>query len=221
MKTVARTPASRAAQATACPWLPALAVTTPAARSASESVAIRLNAPRILNEPVRWRFSAFSHTGRPHSRATVSEEKTGVRRATPSRRRCASWISASVGAVSVAIPHPEYPLHDLTDRREGIELAPLDLAEQPAQLVVLGDGLLEARLGACARDREHLAGEVARAPLRERPGLLEMNAVGVDLAPELLDALAAHRLREDDRRVPVALGVERQDRANLAHHRLR
>ena len=53
MKIVAAIPASRAAQATAWPWLPALAATTPARRSPAESVAIVLYAPRILNEPVR------------------------------------------------------------------------------------------------------------------------------------------------------------------------
>ena len=103
MKTVARTPASRAASATAWPWFPALAVTTPAARSASVSVASGLNAPRILKEPVRWRFSAFSKTGRPPRRPRVSEEKTGVSRATPCSRSRASWISASVGPAAVAI----------------------------------------------------------------------------------------------------------------------
>ena len=72
MKIVAAIPASRAAHATACPWFPALAATTPAARSFSPSVEIVLNAPRILNEPVRWRFSAFSTTGRPDSRENVS-----------------------------------------------------------------------------------------------------------------------------------------------------
>ena len=34
---------------------------------------MRLYAPRILNEPVRWRFSAFSCTSRPTSRESVSE----------------------------------------------------------------------------------------------------------------------------------------------------
>jgi hypothetical protein len=72
-KIVARMPASRAAQATACAWLPALAATTPAARSTSSRVASLLTAPRILNEPVRWRFSAFNCTGRPASRESVSE----------------------------------------------------------------------------------------------------------------------------------------------------
>ena len=72
MKIVAEIPASRAAQATACPWFPALAATTPAARSFSPSVAIVLYAPRILKEPVRWRFSAFRTTWRPASREKVS-----------------------------------------------------------------------------------------------------------------------------------------------------
>ena len=72
MKIVAAIPASRAAQATAWPWFPALAATTPALRSFSPSVEIVLYAPRILNEPVRWRFSAFSRTWRPVSRENVS-----------------------------------------------------------------------------------------------------------------------------------------------------
>ena len=74
MKIVAVIPALRAAQATACPWLPALAVTTPAARSVSVSDAIVLTAPRILNDPVRCRFSALRYTGSPQSRASVSDE---------------------------------------------------------------------------------------------------------------------------------------------------
>ena len=74
MKTVAVIPASRAAHATAWPWLPALAATTPARRSSGVSEWIVLTAPRILNAPVRCRFSAFSCTVRPASRDSVSEE---------------------------------------------------------------------------------------------------------------------------------------------------
>ena len=73
MKTVAAIPASRAAHATAWPWLPALAATTPALRSSGVSEWIVLTAPRILNAPVRCRFSAFSWTVRPASRDSVSE----------------------------------------------------------------------------------------------------------------------------------------------------
>ena len=74
MKIVALIRASRAAHATAWPWLPALAATTPARRSSSASVAIVLYAPRILNEPVRWRFSALRKTWRPLRREKVSLE---------------------------------------------------------------------------------------------------------------------------------------------------
>ncbi len=73
MKMRASTPASRAAHATAWPWLPALAVTTPAACSSGVRSAILLTAPRILKAPVRWRFSAFRWTGRPVRRENVSE----------------------------------------------------------------------------------------------------------------------------------------------------
>ena len=73
MKIVAWAPSSRAAQATAWPWLPALAATTPAARSDSVMVASLFTAPRTLKEPVRCRFSAFSQVFRPIRRESVSE----------------------------------------------------------------------------------------------------------------------------------------------------
>ena len=69
MKIVAGTPSSRAAHATACPWLPG-ARRDDAGRALArrDSAAILLTAPRILNEPVRCRFSAFSARSRPASR---------------------------------------------------------------------------------------------------------------------------------------------------------
>jgi len=42
MQIVAGTPSSRAASATPCAWLPALAAITPRARSSSDSAEIRL-----------------------------------------------------------------------------------------------------------------------------------------------------------------------------------
>src|SRR5215204_6492042 len=140
MKIVAAMPASRAAHATACPWLPALAATAPAARSPAESVAIVLTAPRILNEPVRCRFSAFRWTGRPQRRVKVSDGKTGVIRTIRPRRPRAASMSASVGAV--AVRNPVHLLENLTHRGERIELARLHLVQQPAQLRLVGDGRL-------------------------------------------------------------------------------
>ena len=50
-------PRSRAAHATAAAWLPAETVTSPRARSASDSDRTLLSAPRGLNEPVFWKLS--------------------------------------------------------------------------------------------------------------------------------------------------------------------
>src|SRR5579859_962551 len=160
-KIVARIPASRAAQATACPWLPALAATTPAARSASPSVEILLYAPRILNEPVRWRFSAFSETSRSASRENVSDRNTGVTRATPSRRARAASMSRRPGAVPVA--NVEHLLEDLLYRGKRVELPPLHGIEHAPKLGIVADRPLEMQLRPRRRDREDLLRQVPPA----------------------------------------------------------
>ena len=102
MKIVAWIPSSRAAQATAWPWLPALAAITPAARSAGVSVASLLTAPRILNEPGALQVLGLQHAsaGRSRARATPSRRRASRARASPIRSRAAS-MSARVGAVFV------------------------------------------------------------------------------------------------------------------------
>ncbi len=83
MKTVARTPSNEAASATPWAWLPALAATTPAARSPSDSPAIRTYAPRSLKDPVRWRFSHLKSTGLPTREDRWRLPSRAVIRATP------------------------------------------------------------------------------------------------------------------------------------------
>ena len=56
---------------------------------------------------------------------------------------------------------------------ERIELAPLDAVEQPPQLGVVGDRILQMTARARRGDREHLGREVAAAALLERPVGLE------------------------------------------------
>ena len=58
--TVQGMPRSRAHQARPCAMLPADAVITPRARRAGSICAIAFAAPRILNEPIGWRFSSLS-----------------------------------------------------------------------------------------------------------------------------------------------------------------
>ena len=59
---------ARRVNATACAWLPAEATTTPG-HAPSPSAASFADAPRILNDPVRWRFSALRTTREPVSSA--------------------------------------------------------------------------------------------------------------------------------------------------------
>ena len=174
-----------------------------------------LTAPRILNDPVRCRFSALSsdlaagperqrlggvHGGQPRAVADplargldVSEGRAVV-------------IASVVGEV-------EHGLEDLMHGGERIELAPLDAVEQPPQLGVVGDGILQVTARARRRDREHLGREIAAAALVERPVGLEPGPVRFDRGPELVDALAAQRLGEHDRR----LRPRRRQREHLAH----
>src|SRR4051812_27248442 len=95
MMMVAEAPSSEAARATPCAWLPALAATTPCARSAADMRAIRTYAPRILNEPARCRFSHLRKTGPPAGADSTRQPSSGVRRTTPSRISRASWTSVS------------------------------------------------------------------------------------------------------------------------------
>ena len=97
MYTSAGTPAERAANATAWAWFPADGATTPAARSASVSERILLYAPRILNEPVFWRFSNFRKTSPAHWCENVSDRSVVVRWATPSSASAAALMSSMVG----------------------------------------------------------------------------------------------------------------------------
>src|SRR5262249_10925030 len=152
------------------------------------------------------RFSAFRTRPRPARREIVSEPYTGVTRACPPMRSRAASMSATVGAVFVA--NLEHLVEDLTDGRERVELAPLHLVQQPPQLGVARDRALEMVLCPRRGDREHLGREVAPAPLVEAAVGGEVVAVRLDLLPERLDALAAQRLGEDDRRPPVELRPE-------------
>ena len=57
---VAGTPCSAAAAATPCAWFPLESATTPRSIAANGVDASALNAPRNLNEPVRWRLSGLT-----------------------------------------------------------------------------------------------------------------------------------------------------------------
>src|SRR4029079_353402 len=112
----------------------------------------------------------------------------------------------------------EHLLEDLTDGAQRVELTALDLVEQPPELRVVRDRPLEVLLRARRGDREHLARQVPPPTLVELSRLLEVGTMRLDLPPQLRDVLAARRLGQHDRRSPLALGVEREDRSHLVQH---
>ena len=91
-------PRLRAANAMAWAWLPALPATTPDV-AASPRVATLFIAPRILNDPVRCRFSAFSTTVPPHMSDSAADSVTGVCFTTPvPAARAARTDSGEIGS---------------------------------------------------------------------------------------------------------------------------
>ncbi len=78
MNTSHVTPAVRAARAAAWAWLPAEATTMPGAAPAPREASLA-DAPRILNDPVFCRFSAFKTTCDPVSSVSTRLSKIGVR----------------------------------------------------------------------------------------------------------------------------------------------
>jgi hypothetical protein len=96
--TVAATPSSCAASASAIPWLPPLTPTTPAARASADSERILANAPRALNEPVRCNSSSFTVVGTPNSADRPGEGTVGVRSTRPSSTVAAARTSSMVSS---------------------------------------------------------------------------------------------------------------------------
>ena len=81
--------------ATAWAWFPLEYAATPRPNSAVDSRDIRLKAPRSLNDPPRWKHSAFRNTLAPTRSSSVRDLNTGVRWTTPSSLRPASTTSSS------------------------------------------------------------------------------------------------------------------------------
>src|ERR671938_113780 len=100
----------------------------------------------------------------------------------PFRRSRAASMSASVGAVRIV--NAEDLVEDLADGAQRVELAPLHLVQQAAQLRVVRHRLLEVLLRARGGDREDLAAQIAAASLLQLAGVLEVAAVQLDLLPQ-------------------------------------
>src|SRR5262249_31480676 len=117
-------------------------------------------------------------------------------------------MSARVGAVVVA--NAEHLLQDLTNRRQRVEPSFLHVAKEPTQLVALPPRFPQVTPCAVRGDLEDLRRQVPPPPPLELALRLEPGAVLGDLLPERVDALAAHRLGQHDRRPPPVARAERE-----------
>ena len=94
MTILALMPSRLACRATAWAWLPADIATTPRARSAADSKASLLAAPRSLKEPIGCKFSSLSETCAPVAWLTASAGSIGVRSTRPAIRPAAARTSS-------------------------------------------------------------------------------------------------------------------------------
>ena len=93
MTTWASRPVDLAANAKAWAWLPELCVTRGAFGGACSAAFV---APRILNDPVRWKTSHLNFRERPANSSRPLQVNTGVRWTCGSTRFAASTTSAGV-----------------------------------------------------------------------------------------------------------------------------
>ena len=75
------------------PWFPAEAVMTAPPGSSRREASTAASAPRTLNEPVGWRLSIFTRTGRPRSDRVI----VGVAMRWSATTRRAASICSTLG----------------------------------------------------------------------------------------------------------------------------
>src|SRR3954469_6496368 len=190
------TPRTRAANASACAWLPALPATTPSA-ACGPSAASLLSAPRTLNEPVRCSASALTRTSPPARSLSVSDGRTGVWRATS---RTASRAAATSSAETERVTR----LGHGDDGLEAHERAPRE--RRDAERVARGSVVLREELRVRLvnlRERAHVHEEDPDAD-RVREGRATRAGDRIEVA-QALPRLVRGRGADDLPRV----GVER------------
>src|SRR5437764_4359246 len=200
---------SDAASATACAWFPDEKAATPRDRSASASDEILLYAPRNLNAPPRWRFSALRYTRAPARESSVREVTTGVRWATPSSRRAAASTSPSeIGDTEGRLLRLDVAaeVHQRLDRlrherrrlvgvSERVRPGPERSRRRRSQRVDLGldDARVTVVEGAHDRDRPAVLARMAHEELRPRrhPTTCAQPVAPTALAAATLRSIAA------------------------------
>src|SRR5581483_371685 len=187
--TQAGTPTSRAANATPCPWFPADAVTTPAARARGSSWRIAFRAPRILNAPVCCRFSSLRKTSRPARPEIARERSVGVCRTCGAMRCAASTTDRASSARSTSVI-------GASRRSRGSCPHPIERAAQAAHTLV----------DAVRRGRADGEPQRARVIARDGEGLARYEGDAL-LERDVEQRARVHALRQLHPEVEAALGI--------------
>jgi hypothetical protein len=120
MNTSHGTPRARAANASACAWLPAEPHTTPFAHALPRASSLA-RTPRSLNDPVRCRDSALRTTSAPVISDSVADGSTGVWR---TRSAPAARARAMSSAVTVAAGTAMVVARSVRERDHRVDLDP-------------------------------------------------------------------------------------------------
>src|SRR3954451_15693880 len=182
----------------------------PRARSPGDSSAMRANAPRTLNAPVRWNSSAFSHTPSPSEAQLMTGVRRTCRSMTPAARRTSSIVTGRpVIAITLLLLERARDdlLHDLV--RAGVDRLDTRVQESAGDRVLEHVAVAAEQLQALVDVPPLLIGQ---PPLRHRGGGRVERAVD-DTRDAVVDEHAA------DRRRGVCLG-ELEARVLEGHQRL-
>src|SRR5699024_6990483 len=164
-------PSSRATYATARPWFPVEAASTPRRRCSSDSRRILFDAPRILNAPVGWWVSNFNQTSFPTFSDRASLNTTGVRIARSAMRPAAARTWARVtslrGSTSASyVSSAQLALNHRHARRWTLGGQPHHRVHVEMLLHSVGPQI-EPRLAGCRE--ANVTGNEAPAQLRRSP----------------------------------------------------
>ena len=220
MKIVASTPASRAAHATAWPWLPALAATTPALRSSSVSVSsLFVGAADLERAGALERLRLQVHRAADHAAeglGRVERRHAHALAGDPRARRL------DVSECRVLSPSPSLKTFSMISRT-AVSGSNSRCWTSSRRRRSSGSSstarsrwvLARAEATANTSRARFLRRRSARSPSSSRNARCPSTLAHRSATPSSVDGLG-----EDDRRLPGALLVEREDRAHLVQHRL-
>ena len=208
-------PASRAAQATACPWLPGARRHDAGLALLGVSLGDRVVRAADLERAGPLEVLGLEQDGRPASRENVSEGVEGVSRATPASRARAASMSASVG---LHRPSNTFSMISRTAVSGSSSRRCTDSSRRRSSGSSATAASSRDFAGSTPPRTPRPRGSADDVPRARRRARARPDAPRA--SPRARRRSPPQRLGEDDRRAPLLVG-QPHDRAHLVQHRLR